>query len=252
MGKLIDLTNKKFGYLTVISRAADKVDKNGNKIACWNCKCDCGKEIVAIGRNLKSGNTKSCGHLVADTMSKNMKKYNKFVECENYYIGYTNNNVPFYIDKCDYEKIKNICWFQQEDKSICGHLNNEYIYLHRFILDVSDSKIQVDHINHIREDNRRSNIRICTNSLNGMNKGIIKTNTSGYTGVQWEKDRNKWSAFISIDCVSKRIGSFIDIDDAIKARKEAEEKYYREFSYANSVKLATKNEISEGDNINGI
>lgn len=54
--KLIDLTNKRYGKLVVIKKA-----KNRNKKTMWLCKCDCGKEKIIGGNELKSGNTKSCG-----------------------------------------------------------------------------------------------------------------------------------------------------------------------------------------------
>lgn len=56
MSRLIDLTNQKFGRLTVVSRA-----ENIGKQVRWNCVCDCGKEFVAYGTNLRRGLTKSCG-----------------------------------------------------------------------------------------------------------------------------------------------------------------------------------------------
>ncbi|MCH5462455.1 alcohol dehydrogenase [Lactobacillus sp. LC28-10] len=57
--KRIDLTNQRFGRLTVTGFAGK--GKNGN--ALWNCRCDCGEEIVADGYLLRKGNTKSCGCL---------------------------------------------------------------------------------------------------------------------------------------------------------------------------------------------
>lgn len=57
--KRIDLTNRRFGRLTVIGFAG--VAKNGN--ALWNCQCDCGQKIVADGYLLRKGNTRSCGCL---------------------------------------------------------------------------------------------------------------------------------------------------------------------------------------------
>lgn len=57
MGKLIDLTGQRFGRLTVISFAgSDRYNK-----AQWNCICDCGKTVTAVGSDLRSGKTKSCG-----------------------------------------------------------------------------------------------------------------------------------------------------------------------------------------------
>lgn len=57
--KRIDLTNQRFGRLTVLGFAGR--GKNGN--ALWNCRCDCGGEIVADGYLLRKGSTRSCGCL---------------------------------------------------------------------------------------------------------------------------------------------------------------------------------------------
>lgn len=58
MGKFIDMTNQKFGYLTVLYKTPN-IPK-GQPIK-WHCKCDCGNEIDVLGTSLRSGNTKSCG-----------------------------------------------------------------------------------------------------------------------------------------------------------------------------------------------
>lgn len=57
MSALIDMTGKKYGRLTVVSRAEN--DKKGS--AMWNCVCDCGNQAVVNGNNLRSGISKSCG-----------------------------------------------------------------------------------------------------------------------------------------------------------------------------------------------
>ena len=59
MSKLIDLTGQRFGLLIVLSRAGCSSGKA--RIATWLCQCDCGKQIVVRGTNLRSGNTISCG-----------------------------------------------------------------------------------------------------------------------------------------------------------------------------------------------
>lgn len=71
MGKRIDLTGQRFGRLTVVKFAG--VDKNRNK--CWDCKCDCGKNVTVYGSHLKSGNTKSCGCLNRETRAKRFWKH---------------------------------------------------------------------------------------------------------------------------------------------------------------------------------
>lgn len=61
MGKLIDLTGKKFGRLRVVNRADDYISPKGYVAVNWLCKCDCGNTPIVRGCNLKSGLTKSCG-----------------------------------------------------------------------------------------------------------------------------------------------------------------------------------------------
>lgn len=68
MGKIIDLTNKKFGRLTVIKQA----ERQNGKIA-WLCKCECGKEVIVKGDYLRYGYTKSCGCLKKEVATERAK-----------------------------------------------------------------------------------------------------------------------------------------------------------------------------------
>lgn len=95
----------------------------------------------------------------------------------------------------------------------------------------------VDHINHNIKDNRKSNLRIITVSQNAINKKIVSNNTSGVTGVCWNKKDSYWQAYITLDYKTKHLGCFQNKEDAIKARKDAEEKYFGEYSYDNSMKV---------------
>lgn len=63
--KLIDLTGKQFGALTVLCRAPNQITPSGQNRTCWVCKCKCGKEIVVQANNLRTGHTKSCGCMFA-------------------------------------------------------------------------------------------------------------------------------------------------------------------------------------------
>lgn len=84
---------------------------------------------------------------------------------------------------------------------------------------------QIDHINHIRDDNRWCNLREVSNQENHKNKPKRKDNTSGVTGVCWDKTNKKWWAQIKAEGKVKNLGCFTSKEDAIKARKEAEIKY---------------------------
>lgn len=62
MGKIIDLTGKEFGELTVLKRAPDYIMNNGRRKIMWQCICSCGNENVVVrGEDLRSGHTKTCG-----------------------------------------------------------------------------------------------------------------------------------------------------------------------------------------------
>lgn len=65
-----DLTNQKFGELTVIKYGNPIYEKSGDKIATWCCKCSCGNITEVSTANLISGATRSCGCLRRKTFLK--------------------------------------------------------------------------------------------------------------------------------------------------------------------------------------
>lgn len=100
----------------------------------------------------------------------------------------------------------------------------------KFYFDTED-KIVVDHINHRKYDNRKFNLRTASRSQNNMNVGLKSNNTSGVTGVRWNKNRNKWESYIVINKKYIYLGLFKEFEDAVKARRKAEEKYFGEYAY---------------------
>lgn len=63
--RIIDMVGQKYGRLTVIRQAGMKDGK-----ALWECKCDCGRTKIALGTNIRSGITQSCGCLARETARK--------------------------------------------------------------------------------------------------------------------------------------------------------------------------------------
>ena len=82
-----------------------------------------------------------------------------------------------------------------------------------------------DHINGVTHDNRWRNLRPVTNAENSRNMAKYKTNTSGITGVYWDKKSGKWRSRIYFDGKSKSLGCFDHIFEAVAARKSAELEY---------------------------
>ena len=88
----------------------------------------------------------------------------------------------------------------------------------------------IDHINGIRNDNRISNLRLANQSQNTANSYLSKSNTSGYKGVVWRKELNKWEAQIGVNYKCIKLGKFDLIEDAAKAYSNAANKYFDVFA----------------------
>ena len=76
-------------------------------------------------------------------------------------------------------------------------------------------ELVVNHINFDKKDNRLDNLEIVTNRENSNRKHL--KSTSKYTGVSFEKDRNKWLAQIRIEGKVKKLGRFDSELDASNA-----------------------------------
>jgi len=84
---------------------------------------------------------------------------------------------------------------------------------------------EIDHKNHIRDDNRMCNLRDVTRSENQKNASIRKDNTSEVTGVSWYKTYEKWVVQIVLSGNKTTLGYFNDKFEAICCRKSADNKY---------------------------
>lgn len=229
-----DLTGEIFGRLTVIKRTDDYVSPKGQRKVRWMCRCVCGNEKIVTSGDLTSGNTKSCGCLSIDSLIERSKKYNQYILDGEYGIGITSDGDEFWFDLDDYDKIKNYCWSYNNQGYVVARDGNldQPIKLHRLVMDVTDPFIYVDHRKHPprnekKKDNRKSNLLLCGASENQMNRSVATNNTSGCPGVYWNKDRHKW--IVQINRI--HIGCFVDYDDAVKARKEAEVEYFGDNRY---------------------
>ena len=161
-----------------------------------------------------------------------MKCKNEYDLSQDYGIGYTKSGFRFLFDKEDFEKIKKYYWYSAHGyiASVGDDYKAKRIYMHRFIVDCPDNMV-VDHINHDTSDNRKCNLRICHKADNNRNVTVTIQNSSGVRGVGLNNKKNRWVARIYYNNQNIWLGSYIKKDDAIRARKEAELKYFGEFAY---------------------
>lgn len=102
--------------------------------------------------------------------------------------------------------------------------------LHRFIMEVDDPNIRIDHVNHDGLNCQRHNLRVCTQSQNLANSLKRRDNTSGIKGVYWNKQRSKWVAQIGINGVKKGLGYFPTKEAAGQAYAQAAQSAFGSFS----------------------
>ena len=245
-GNFIDLTGKIFGRLTALYENGK--DKYGNRL--WHCRCNCNNqtEIDVRYSSLINDKTHSCGCIKKEFMRKQgkaKKKYNPCEICGDYVTMYTLKGEPFYVDIEDYDKVKDLCWRKDDNGYLIARLGTGSIRIHTIIMNTPDGT-EIDHIHGetTRNDNRKSNLRIGTHQKNIFNCQISKNNTSGVTGVYYRNDLKKWAAQIHCGVYEDTgkpkcyyLGTFDNKEDAIAARKAAEEKYFGEWSYDNSQNL---------------
>ena len=160
--------NAKYGRLTVVKTIANK----GEPKKCL-CKCDCGNVKVVSMSNLISGKTKSCGCLRREVARERRLLHNKYyIQDGVAHVSATNTGNIFLVDSEDWERIKNISWYEGANGYIQHKENNKSVMLiHRVIENAKDGLV-VDHINHNKLDNRKENLRVCTYSENARNRTV--------------------------------------------------------------------------------
>ena len=244
------LTGRRFNRLTVIERDIERdlkeIEKvrNGEKTGSnthWLCRCDCGNIKSVAGFQLKSGHTQSCGCYFSEVISQRNKDLcteTNYYEKENGVVNvYSRNKDDYFtVDECDYDYIKN--WFWRKDFKGYWVANvrqddefdKNMIRVHQLIAirkyNKYDNKIYIpEHLNRNKSDNTRSNIILKTIAENARNRSLSKANSSGKTGVSFDKNKGKYVAYIMYNYKHKYLGAYDTYDEAVKVRKDAEIEY---------------------------
>lgn len=106
------------------------------------------------------------------------------------------------------------------------------IRMHRYILNAPYGQ-KVDHKDGNGLNNQRNNLRLCSNSQNGQNCRLRKDNKSGYKGVYWDSEVNKWASSLGFKNKTIRIGRFTCLIKAAKAYDKKATELYGEFAVLN-------------------
>jgi len=138
------------------------------------------------------------------------------------------------VDDADYEWLMQFNWYATQPWSVwyaARKPRSGIVYMHRVLC----GGIKTDHRDGDGLNNQRYNLRVATTTQNNGNQGLIQRNHSGFKGVSWDKQKNKWYACIVKHNKTVNLGRFSDPRDAATAYDSAAIDYFGEFAKTNTM-----------------
>jgi hypothetical protein len=202
-----DITGNRFHFLVALSYAGSK-----HGCAHWNCICDCGNETVVSGTKLRKGHTKSCGCLpfcgkATHGYSRRSGSHPLYRVWEGMKARCYNPNFKHFVNYGGRGIEITEEWKHSPDVFIKWAKKNGY-----------KKGLEIDRIEN-DGNYEPENCRFVTHRENNLNKRLLSCrNKSGYVGVFWGNQVNKWISKVSVSGKQVHIGFFIDKIKAAKAR----------------------------------
>jgi HNH endonuclease len=154
------------------------------------------------------------------------------------FIPIQNHCDPLIVDQDDYVILSLFKWYIKKPSHYVYHQvwrdSRQYPVLvhHAILWRPRGTAMVIDHINRNPLDNRRSNLRVVTQSENNLNKDY-RPGPSGYRGVSWNTPRKHWQAGISVSGRSIGLGRFPSAISAARAYDKAARRYHGMFAVLN-------------------
>lgn len=226
---------KRNGRLTIIEDLGYFKKEGTSKKRHWiKCQCDCGNITTIRLDHFKPHMTTSCGCKKAEICKQNginSKKYNDYYIDDNnvVHVKMFNSDKEMLCDLEDWEKLKELCWgVDGNDYARARNISTGGNILFHQMVCIPTEKEKPDHINRNTLDNRKRNLRLADKSKNAMNSKLRSDNISGHKGVK-RLSSGKYYARITVNKKEIHLGTFGTYEEAVKAREEAEIKYFGEF-----------------------
>lgn len=191
-----DITGLRFGKLTAVRPTQERSSRG---CTVWLCRCDCGREVKVQLEQLTSGLRKSCGCLSHPPRKDYIGKLTV--------TGYAGKRAGMHRWECRCDcgrtTVVGQTLLQNGKTRSCGCLQAG-----------------------IYKENLKLTAGTSVTILQAIKRGrLIKTNTSGYNGVYYNKRKNRWTAQITFQGRTRYLGSFELLADAVEARRQGEKIY---------------------------
>lgn len=212
MSVKLDVTGERYGRLVGLKCVGSS---KGHTVWLWKCDCGNTKEIPLV--NVRMGYTKSCGCYAQECRTKHGMSKTKLYSVYSGILGRCNDKKHGSYARYGGRGIK------------CTFKDFEDFYNHVSLLPHFD-KVEIERLTVNRIDNdgnyEKGNIEWSTYRKQEINKRLSKNNTSGYEGVSFSKIKNRWCARMEVKGKKNPgLGYFKTKEEAIAARKKAEQEY---------------------------
>lgn len=156
------------------------------------------------------------------------ERTNTYLEEGDLLIVTTKKGEKILADIEDAEKLKKYSWCISKTGYAVANINHKVMKLHRYLLGLEDAGVVVDHKNHNKLDNRKYNLRLCTAWENSKNQQGNKGRALP-VGIRLTPF-GKFSARITHNRKEHFLGNYDTLEEAVCARKKAEDKYCGDFA----------------------
>ena len=238
MSKKENVFGQKFGKLTIIGDV-----ETDTKTRMVKCKCDCGNEYVGSLKNIKTGATTQCKECRKNKYKNN--RTTKYEVSNDITTGITKTGIKFIFNTKHLNKVIDYSWCVDKDNHVVtkytsddGQVSN--VSLSRIIMGVqgiSFKLLVVDHIDGNALNNLDSNMRVCTQQQNSLNRNKPNSKDSGssYKGVIYLKNKKVYTARINFKGKCTFIGNYKTEIEAAEAYNEKAIEIHGEFARINDI-----------------
>lgn len=203
---MTDLTNKRFGRLTVVKQDSYHVFPSGKRKIKWLCQCDCGNKISVIASDLNNSHTRSCGCLRRETTKALKLSHNK-CQTRLYSIWQGMKN------RCYNKKQSNYQYYGGKHITICREWLDSFETFYQWAINNGyNTNMTLDRIN-VNGEYSPHNCRWVTTkeqALNRTHNRRIEYNGKSQSLKEWSDETG-----IAYSCLFYRLNAGWNIADAL-------------------------------------